>query len=110
MAEAMGRIMLMYARQWPLNAWLYPGARGELFSSSNPVINTNYCIAISLNLPDMFPLQGSQEEHWQGKISWKCHFPAKADSILIEKCSRGFTKAPRQVIEEAPASLGAEYR
>jgi hypothetical protein len=69
--------------------WLYPSARlGLIFSSGRFILN-NYLIDVSLNFEGMSPLKGYQDDHWKGKISWKCHFQAKPNIILLENCPGG---------------------
>jgi hypothetical protein len=90
MALAMGPIITIQARSTVINRPIIPSARVGLIFSSGRVLNKNYLIGVWLNLDGIFPLKGSQEDHWRGKISWKCHFQAKANSILLENCLRGF--------------------
>jgi hypothetical protein len=82
-----------------------PARLGLIFSSGRFIFN-HYLIGVSLNLEGMSPLKGSRDDHWKGKISWQYHFQAKPNIILLENCP-GLTKAPRQVLGEAPQSLEA---
>jgi hypothetical protein len=63
-----------------------------LIFSAGRFIFDHYLINVSLNLGGMSPLKGSQEDHWKGKISWKCYFQAKPDIILAENCLGGLPR------------------
>jgi hypothetical protein len=102
----MGRIVTIQARSTVISRPVIPSARFGLIFSSGRVLNKNYLIGVSLNLDSMFPLKGSQEDHWKGKISWKYHFPAKPNSILLENCPRGFHEGAETGLRRSPGVFG----
>jgi hypothetical protein len=107
MAWAMGASFSDKCGQWSSAAWLYSSARLGLIFSSGRFIIKNYVIVVSLDREGMSPLQASQDDQQQGKISWKHHFPAKSSGFLLENCPGASTKALRQGLGGAPQSLGA---
>jgi hypothetical protein len=82
----MGRKILFSARPTIISPWSYLPASLFLIFSSGRFILTEYLVGASLNLVGMSALKGSQDDHWKGKNSWKCHFQAKSDIILLENC------------------------
>lgn len=110
MASALARIILFSARprgQRSATAWLNPSARLGLIFSSGWFIFNCYLIGVWLNFAGMSPLKGSQDDHWKGKISWRCHFRAKPNIILLENCPGASTKALTRVLGGSPEPLGA---
>jgi hypothetical protein len=81
-------------------------ARRRLIFSSGRFIINNSLNGVSFHLEGMSPCHGSQEDHWKGKISWKCHFQAKPDSILLEKCMRGFHEGAETGPRRGPGVFG----